>query len=194
MRNPRTASSHRGVTLIEAMTTLTVLGILSVGVSGLYIQAIKMYKRGQRESTARDKAALALERMMPEIREAYNVDYPGPGMIVFTLPEKDTNGRYKIDPTTKALIPGPQVVIYESGPNGTYDPDGHYIWRKWRPDDMSGWNAGKSLMDSVEDLSFTYAPSVELLELVRATVTVGQGTYPGYYNRTEIAEVWIRNH
>jgi prepilin-type N-terminal cleavage/methylation domain-containing protein len=169
MRNPRTAGSHRGVTLIEAMTTLTVLGILSVGVSGLYIQAIKMSKRGQREST-------------------------GPGMIVFTLPQKDTNGRYKIDPTTKALIPGPQVVVYESGSNGAYDSEGHYIWRKSRPDDTSSWDAGEPLMDSVEDLSFTYAPSVELLELVRATVTVGQGTYPGYYNRTEIAEVWIRNH
>jgi hypothetical protein len=46
----------------------------------------------------------------------------------------------------------------------------------------------------VEDLTFTYAPSVDQLELVQVAITVGQGTYPGYFNRTEVAETWIRNH
>jgi len=49
-------------------------------------------------------------------------------------------------------------------------------------------------MDDVEDLSFTYAPSVTMLELVQVAITVGQGEDPGYFNRTEVAEVWIRNH
>ncbi len=194
--NPlRIAGTRRGMTLIEVMTTLIILAIVSVGVSGLYIQAVKLYKRGERESTSRDKAALALERMMPEIREAYNVDYPGPSMIVFTLPKMDAEGHYVVDPITRTLRPGCQVAFYQSDDDGTYnDTDGLYIWRKNRPNPGSEWGSGTPVMDSVEDLTFTYAPSILLLELVRATITVGQGEYPGYYNRTEVAEVWIRNH
>lgn len=191
----RMSGRRQGMTLIEVMTTMTILAIISVGVSGLYIQAIKMYQRGQRESTSRDKAALALQKMMPEIREAFNVDYPGPSLIVITMPAKDNQGHYVVDPDTKTLVPGMQVAFYQSNADGTYDDvDGQYIWRCERPDPGAAWTNGGVVIDAVEDLTFTYAPSILLLELVRATVTVGQGTYPGYYNRTEVAEVWIRNH
>jgi prepilin-type N-terminal cleavage/methylation domain-containing protein len=195
MNRLRITGSHRGMTLIEVMTTLTILAIISVGVSGLYIQAIKLYKRGERESTSRDKAALALEKMMPEIREAYNVDYPGPSLIVFTLPQKDNEGHYLVDPATKTLVAGPQVAFFQSDANGSYDDtNGRYIWRSQRPDPDHAWESKGAVMDCVEDLTFTYAPSLLMLELVRATITIGQGEYPGYYNRTEVGEVWIRNH
>ncbi len=195
MHLTRMAGRRQGMTLIEVMTTMTILAIISVGVSGLYIQAIKMYQRGQRESTSRDKAALALQKMMPEIREAFNVDYPGPSLIVVTMPKIDNEGHYVVDPTTKTLRPGKQIAFYQSNANGAYnDVNGLYIWRNERPSPDVAWNAGEAVMDGVEDLTFTYAPSIVLLELVRATVTVGEGTYPGYYNRTEVAEVWIRNH
>lgn len=191
----RMRSRRQGMTLIEVMTTLTILAIISVGVSGLYIQAIKMYQRGSRESTSRDKAALALEYMIPEIREAHNVDYPGPSLIVFTLPLKDNDGHYVIDPTTKNLVSGTQVAFFQADVNGNYDDvDGRYIWKYERDNPDGEWQRKNMLMDCVEDLTFTYAPSIDMLELVRTTITIGQGEHPGYYNRTEVADVWIRNH
>jgi hypothetical protein len=182
------------MTLIEVLTTISVLTILSVGISGLYVQALKMYQRGQRETTSRDKAALALERIIPEIREAFNVDYPGPGLIMFTVPAKDADGNYQVNPTTKTLVSGSEVAIYQSDETGTFNAAGHHIWRATRPDDTAVWTKTGVLMDDVEDLSFTYAPSVDQLELVQVAITVGQGLAPGYFNRTEVAEVWIRNH
>jgi len=160
----------------------------------LYIQALKMYQQGQREGTARDKAALALERMVDDVREAYNVDYPGPSLIVFTMPEQDENGNYVVDPWTMATMPGKQVSLYQGDEYGNYDPDAHFIWRLEREDPDSAWQVTDMVMDDVEDLSFTYAPSVEMLELVRIAVTVGQGAHPGYFNRTEVFEVFVRNH
>ncbi len=194
MRAPHLASRRQGMTLIEVLTTVSVLAILSVGISGLYIQALKMYQRGQRETTSRDKAALALERIIPEIREAFNVDYPGPGLIMLTVPAKDTDGDYRVDPATKTLVSGGEVAIYQSDQTGAFSVDGHYIWRATRPDASATWIRTGVLMDDVEDLSFTYAPSVDQLELVQVAITVGQGQAPGYFNRTEVAEVWIRNH
>jgi len=194
MRGVRTARGHEGVTLIEILTALTVLAVLSMGVSMMYIQALKMYQQGQRESTARDKAALALERVIPEIREAFNVDYPGPGLIIFTSPAKDTDGSYRVDPTTGTLVSGPQIAIYQSDQTGGFYLQGRHIWRAQRPNTSAEWTKTGVLMDDVQDLTFTYAPSVDQLELVQVAITIGQGQAPGYYNRTEVAEVWIRNH
>jgi hypothetical protein len=183
-----------GFTLVEALTTATVLSILSIGVSSLYIASLRMYTRGQRESTSRDKASLALERMMPELREAYNVDYPGPNLIVFTMPQQGIDGRYAIDPATRTLLTGKQVTFYLADTTGTIGAPGRYIWRAERAAGTSTWTKRTLVMDDVEDLSFTYAPSIDMLELVQAAITVGQGDNPGYINRTEVAEVWIRNH
>jgi prepilin-type N-terminal cleavage/methylation domain-containing protein len=194
MRQPGPSRARRGFTLIEAVTAVAVLAIVSVGVSMLYTQAITLYARGQRESTSRDKASLALEKVLPEIREAYNVDYPGPHLIVFTLPERGTDGQYLVDPSTKALRNGKQVAVYQADGTGVYGTNGRFIWRSEKPYGAAQWAKTGLVMDDVEDLSFTYAPSTEMLELVQVAITVGQGTYPGYFNRTEVAEVYVRNH
>jgi len=193
-RPRRSPARHGGFTLFEALLTAALLSIVSIGVVGLYTASLKMYTRGQREATARDKAALALERMMPEIQEAYNVDYPGPSLIVMTLPQRDSDGRYHMDPSTGALLSGKQVIFYQADQSGAFGTTGTYIWRAERPTSTTTWGSKKVIMDDVEDLSFTYAPSITMLELVQAAITVGQGEDPGYYNRTEVAEVWIRNH
>jgi len=190
----RLAPRRQGLTLIEVLTSISVLAILSVGVSMLYIQALKMYQRGQCESTARDKAALALEKIIPEIREAFNVDYPGPGLIMFTMPAKNTDGSYVVSATTKTLVAGAQVAIYQSDQTAALNVAGHYIWRATRPDSSAAWTPTGTLMDDIEDLTFTYSPSTTQLELVQVAITVGEGQSPGYFNRTEVAEVWIRNH
>jgi prepilin-type N-terminal cleavage/methylation domain-containing protein len=194
MATIRHRNRRRGFTLVEALTTATVLGILSVGVSALYMASLRLYTRGQRESTSRDKASLALERMMSELREAYNVDYPGPSLIVFTMPQKGIDGRYVLDPLSKTLLTGKQVMFYQAGANGAMGTTGRYIWRAERAAGTSTWTKRTLIMDDVEDLSFTYAPSIDMLELVQVAITVGQGEDPGYFNRTEVAEVWIRNH
>ena len=181
--------------MIEMLICVTILSILSVGTMMLYVQAIKMYQQGTREATARDKAALALERMMSDIREACNVDYPGPSLIVFTLPLQDADGKYILDAATGKTIGGRQVALFQGDEYANYTPDGGlFIWRLERDDPNQSWEVMDLVMDDVEDLSFSYAPSIDLLELVRVAVTIGQGQHPGYYNRTEIAEVWIRNH
>ena len=185
---------RKGFTLIEALAAITVLGVVSVSVSGLYLQSLRMYARGQREATSRDKAALALEKVIPEIREAYNVDYPGPHLIIFTLPRRDVDKTYLVDPVTKSLQVGTQVAIYQADGSGVLGTDGSDIWRAERPAGTTDWVKRVLVMDAVEDLSFTYAPSTDMLELVQVAVTVGQGERPGYYNRTEVAEVFIRNH
>jgi len=163
-------------------------------VSALWLQAVGMYGRGMREATAHDKATLALERIVPEVREAYNVDYPGPDLLVFTVPARGADRHYLIDPATRALVPGGQVAIYQSDATGRFDSHGGYIWRAQRPSPTAPWQRTGVVMGEVADLSLTYAPSVARLDAIRIAVTVGEAPQPGYCNQTAVTEVQVRNH
>jgi prepilin-type N-terminal cleavage/methylation domain-containing protein len=194
VRDPTTAGRRAGITLVEVLVSITVLSILSAGVSLLYIQALQMYRRGTREATARDKAALALERIAPEIREAANVDYPGPEMLVVTVPQRSANGHYAIDPATRSPMLGGQVAIYRSDASGAMGANGRYVWKAKRSSPEAAWMPTSIVTDDVVDLSFTYAPSMNALELVKVTLTIGDNVGPGYFNRTETVEVALLNH
>ncbi len=193
-RSRRPGSTRGGLTLIEVLTSMTILGIVSIGVSMLYIQAIRMYKRGSEEATAHSKAVLAMERILPEIREAFNVDFPGPDRLIFTLPQRGASGHYQIDAATRSPVSGPQVAIYTSDTSADMTTAGRYIWRAERPTPAAEWQDHRVMMDDVEDLSFSYAPSTDRLEVVEISITIGKPAEPGYFNRTEVAEVAIRNH
>jgi prepilin-type N-terminal cleavage/methylation domain-containing protein len=190
----RGSSGRRGLTLIEVLTSMTVLSIVSVGVSMLYIQAIAMYKRGMAEATAHSKAVLAAERIVPELREAFNVDFPGPDRLIFTLPQRGLDGHYQLDAATRSVTAGPQVAIYMSDVTGDLEVDGRYIWRAERANSTAAWQPTRVIMDAVHDLSFSYAPNTDRLEVVEISITVGDEPAPGYFNRTEVTEVAIRNH
>lgn len=194
LRSRRLSPVRGGLTLIEVLTSMTILGIISVGVSMLYIQAIRMYKRGSEEATAHSKAVLAMERILPEIREAFNVDFPGPDRLIFTLPQRGASGHYAIDAATRSPISGPQVAVYTSDHTGSMETPGRYLWRAQRSSPTAEWQDHQVIMDDVEDLSFSYAPSTARLEVVEVSITIGKPAEPGYFNRTEAAEVAIRNH
>jgi len=108
-----------GQTLQEVLLSMTLLSILSVGTSMLYVQSVRMYKRGTLEATSRDRACLALEYMLPEIRAAYNVDYPGPSSIVLTTVARNADGSYQMDPTSKQIVSGKEVIFYLSDAQGS---------------------------------------------------------------------------
>ncbi len=186
-------SPRRGITLAEALLAMCLLAILSVGVCGLYIQSLRLYNEGVHQVSAQQRAALAVQIMLGEIQEAINVDYPGPYVIVFTVPYKQ-DGACLIDPATYTIQPGKQVAYYLSDRTGYYYRDGPYIWRAERPMGQEDWSEKRLLTDEVDDLTFTYAPTIEMPELVRASVTVNAQGSPGYFNRTEVGEVWLRNH
>jgi prepilin-type N-terminal cleavage/methylation domain-containing protein len=194
LRSRRPGVTRSGLTLIEVLTSMTILGIVSVGVSALYIQAIRMYKRGSEEATAHSKAVLAVERILPELQEAYNVDFPGPDRLIFTLPQRGVDGHYEIDAATRSPISGTQVAVYTSDHTGAMETPGRYIWHAQRPSPAAEWQDHRVIMDDVEDLSFAYAPSTDRLEVVEVSITIGKPAEPGYFNRTEVAEIAIRNH
>ena len=190
---PLSRPPRRGVTLAEALLAMFILSVLSIGVCGLYVESLKMYNEGVYRSSAQQRAAFATQLMLAEIQEATNVDYPGPFVIVFTMPLRQ-DGLIVLDPDTYTVMPGYQVAYYLSDQTGYYYREGPYIWRAQRALGSTEWQDKRLVVDEVGNLSFTYAPTLEMPELVRASVTVNAQGRPGYFNRTEVGEVWLRNH
>jgi prepilin-type N-terminal cleavage/methylation domain-containing protein len=211
-----------GQTLLEVLLSLVLLAIISMGTSLLYVQALRMYKRGGREATSRDKAALALEHILPELQDAYNVEYPGPEAIILTRVARSANGTYVVDPVTRSLLPGGEVIFYvsdrtatleqftlppppvdpaEEEPDPDVEPDiayrgvpGTYLWRAERASSGVPWGNCKLICEGVESAVFASAPGEDALDLVSVAITVGEGQGPGYFNRTEMGAVKVRNH
>jgi len=216
MLRTKPAIGRQGHTLIEALMAMTVLAVLSVGTSLLYVQSLRMYKRGNRESTNRDKAALALEHIRPLIQDAFNVEYAGSDVLVLTLPERDEKGLWVIDEDDVALVSGREVVVYLSDAEGSIEEfllpleddeeegeedsgyrgvaGGRCVWVAERSSDTEAWGSPRMLIDGVENLTFTSAPDDELLDLVWVAITVGSDDVPGYFNRTEMTAVKMDNH
>jgi hypothetical protein len=103
------------------MLAMAILAVLSIGTSLLYLQALRMHQRGSLDTTCRDQGALTLERIMPTVRDAYEIQYRGPDSLMLTLVSRDSSGNYVIDPTTKKLVPGNEVLFYRSDGQGTIE-------------------------------------------------------------------------
>jgi len=190
--------AHRrraGLTLAELTVSIVVLALVSGILMSLLIQALKMYNQGLAETSANDRASTALALMLPDVREAVNVDYPGPQQIDFTLPQKDANGYNYVNPSTRSLQAGLQVRYYLSdGTGATPSTAGTYLWRAKRNIGETTWTPERILTSEVDHLLFTYAPTTDLLELVQCEITVRASASPGSFARTVVGEICLRNH
>lgn len=184
----------RGVTLVEAMVAMGILLLLVAAGGSLYIAALNMYQQGTSLTMAHERGTLAMQLMSNDIREAINVDYPGPHAILVTMPAKDANGHNIVNPTTKTLVPGYQEAFYYANDSGFPQANGTTLWRAVRPAGSSAWQRIEQLAPDVVALNFTYAPSIDFLELVHMELTIEAQEGPRTYTQTVTEEVFLRNH
>ncbi len=183
-----------GVTLVEAVIGMGIM-VLLVGAGGaLYIAALNMYNQGTSLTMAHERGALACQLMSNDIREALNVDYPGPNAVVITMPAKDNSGHYVLNLATKTLVPGIQEAFYYADDSGFPNANGTTLWRATRSAGATEWERIEQLAPGVKSLNFTYAPSIEFLELVRMELTIEAEEGPRVYEQSLTEEVYLRNH
>ena len=194
MRAYRIAKQRRGVTLVEAMIAMGIMLVMMAAGATLYIAALNMYQQGTSLTMAHERGSLAMQRMTNDIREAINVDYPGPHAIMITMPAKDANGYNVVNTTTKTLVPGYQEAFYYANDSGYPMANGTTLWKAVRPAGATDWERIEQLSPGVVALNFTYAPSIEFLELVKLELTIEAKEGPKTYRQSLVEEVYLRNH
>ncbi|MFQ6098947.1 MAG: PilW family protein [Armatimonadota bacterium] len=183
-----------GVTLVEAMIAVGITMLIALAGTVLVLACLRMYQSGTSLTMAHERASLAMQLMTREIREAMNVDWPGPHAIVLTMPLKDSDGRYVVDPATKSLVPDQQIAFYYASDSGFPQANGTSLWKATRPVGAPYWERIEEICDGVVYLNFQYSPSLDMLELVRLDLRVRAKEGPKTYEQQVMEQVLVRNH
>jgi prepilin-type N-terminal cleavage/methylation domain-containing protein len=117
----------RGSTLMEVMAVVSILGMLAVVISTVWIGVLTSYDDVTTQTYTNTDAATVIQRMVTDVREANNVQTLDSNThLKIFYPVQDANGDY--DRHTQD--PVHTVEYYRSDSNGATNGAGNYLWRK----------------------------------------------------------------
>jgi len=204
----RSRRSRAGVTLPELLIVMVTFTVVMGAVFVLHLQSLRTWYRAHAEATAEERAAWAVEQMSWDLRLAMRVDEAQPTWIVVTLPLQDDNHDNVI--TVQDCIPrlsnGDQVMFYLSDDTGSLGAQGHCLWKAVKPVGGSHFLPRKKIAEGIYPQEnpidpdtgqprpmFVYWPDMLHSRGVEMTVTAIHKGGPHTYQRTEIAEAYLRN-
>ncbi len=128
----RGSTYQRGMTLIELMIAVSVMGAMFYSISMIYFSVLNIYNNQIWKLPPYDAATAAVQRVSKEIREAMQVESHGTDWVVVVLPERNAShdniltlggdGQYH-------LSMGDRVLYYLSDDSGSTDAVGNCLWK-----------------------------------------------------------------
>jgi hypothetical protein len=204
-----------GVTLPEVLTAVLIIMVIAGSVTAIYGAAMRTWYRGAAETYAEQKASWAIQRMVPDLREAMNVtpaSSPYDAICVaLELPAKtfdSSEGVYLNQVTTDAggapyLVGGDYAVYYRGDEHGNISLDGDRLWRRLaRPNGtvVKQLVIADNVVDNPDDETgnpkpmFIYWPDIYRLRSVEVTVTVEETRGHRTERTTMVGEMALRNN
>lgn len=205
----------RGVTLPEVLTAVMVLAVVVASVSAIYAMGMRGWYLGAAETYAEQKAAWAIQRMAPDLRQGISVTSAAAPYeslyLVVQIPAKTYDsgeGTYLNQVAVDAygdpyLVPGDYVIYYRGDEYGTLAADGDRLWRKLAHSDgtvVKQQVVADNIVDNPDDGTgspkpmFIYWPDIYRLRSVEITVTVEESRGHRTARKTMIGELSLRNN
>lgn len=146
---------RRGITLTEALVLSLIILLIVLSVISLYILALQGRQWGERKASAEEKARLAMEWILRDIRMATEISVPqeGGSTIVIYQPMLDANGDI-IYP----IVRDPEPITYY------LSQDGEIIRQKG--------TEGRTIAKGITSLAFSMEGS---LDSVKVNITAKEG-------------------
>jgi prepilin-type N-terminal cleavage/methylation domain-containing protein len=129
--------SNKGFTLIEIVTVIVVLGILSVFTFSFIDNAVKTYMIGSKQRMLYQEASYIMERISRELRDAESVTYSAfvPNSVYF----------YKRDLSTSNILDKNRCVLFRKDGNNLYRFSTGTCNFSWNPPLSQGILIGKNV-------------------------------------------------
>ena len=141
-----------GVTLIELMVAVSVMGILYYSISVIYFSVLNIYNNQVWKLPPYDAATAAAQRVSKEIREAMQIDSYGTDWVVVIMPEKTADrenvltlggdGQYH-------LSQGDLVLYYLSDSTGSVTATGNCLWKAVAPKGTTNFTPKVKIADNI---------------------------------------------
>ena len=171
----------KGYTLVEALTVLAIMGLISSGALAIMIASAKCYDNTTAESFTDVDAVQAMAMIVTDVREAKSIAITNGDRLQVTFPERTDEGYY--DRRESDL--DHRVTFYLSDSTGTIGNSGTWLWRSITD------GTKKMLKKDVAAISFEQDTS----RSVKITVTTENHAASGP-KRTELTQrvVYLRNY
>jgi len=146
---------RKGLTLPEALVTSLVILLVVLAVLNIYLLALRGRRWGERKASAEQKARLAMEWILRDVRMATDVSLPLDGASTITIyqPILDSNGNI-----VYPVVRDPEPIIYY------LSQDGKLIRQKG--------TETRTIATGIQSLSFSMEGS---LDTVKVNITASEG-------------------
>jgi prepilin-type N-terminal cleavage/methylation domain-containing protein len=94
-----------GLTLVEVLLVLALLGMVVTAVYGFYFSGVVAWQKGVQQMDGQQNARIAMDRIIDDLRFAYSIDESVPGQVAFEV--KGSSGaleRYRIRLTNNEIV------------------------------------------------------------------------------------------
>ncbi len=190
-RNISNKTKKNGLTLIELIVTITILGILSITFSNIYIESLKTFETESAQSILQTDSQTAIDRIINEtkgaqkVESSYSTYTTGETVMVLAIPAIDED---------QAIIYNGSVVVSDYI---IYYLQSGSIHRKIYADDESVRYSQNEedyvFATGVEDLTFEYSPAPPQTTEVTVTLTLERTIGKSARNITLTNKTKLRN-
>lgn len=199
---------RRGLSLMELMVALGVMGILAYATSTIYFSVLRIYNNQIWKLPPYDAATAAVQRLSQEIPGAMLVSSHSTGYMVVIMPQKDANrdNVLTLDAQGYHLVQGDSVAFYLSDSTGSLAATGNCLWKAVKPCGGTTYAPKVKIADNVHPelnptdpntgqprAMFKFWPDDVRLWGVEVCVTSTAIVHGQARTRTARSEVYLRN-
>lgn len=176
--------NERGLTLIELLVSIVLLGVLLSAFTSVYVMGIKSYQREFRTTNLQSENRIVLDRIIADTKQAYKIDPASDGdTLILLVPAIDANGVILYDGTGQFKT---DVL--------TYDKSGNEIMKSISPDISSSRSAvNKSIIQKVSGLTLTYIPDLNTAGEVTINLRTSDVSSGKTITINNISRAFLRN-
>ena len=168
---------HAGITLVEALVTVTLVAVVFAMTFGIYMQAARIYTRTSVRIEPQHSLMLAMKKMESDIREAMFIRIgSNASMVEIALPRKDANGMILMTTvvmnsqtglSTIGRIEGKHVCYFLGRPDASYPnraiPDALYGNTIYKITTGSNSTTGADIIRADGTLNAYYTGAVKMV-------------------------------
>ncbi|MCL5093522.1 MAG: prepilin-type N-terminal cleavage/methylation domain-containing protein [Patescibacteria group bacterium] len=151
-------TKSQGVTLIELLISIAIVGTLLTVLTSLYVMGIRLYQKEFRETNIQSENRILLDRIIKDAKEAIGVEL--------------SYDSYVSDTTSTIILKVPAIdadknIIYDAEGNFAidriiYEKLGNNLNRIVIANALSQRpNANLNISDKITGINFTYTPNIE---------------------------------